>query len=589
MRPHSVASPPRNPARAAGLVALAVLLSAATRTAVGQQPRPADQEAINQAIERGVQYLKRVQNPSGTWGTAKGKNFGAESGWVVGYTALAGLTLVECGVPTTDPGLKQAAAGVRGVAGQLDSTYEVALAILFLDRMGDRQDKKVIQMLAARLMAGQTGTGGWGYKVPKLSNPDLEGLLAALRKLHRPPPAAAPSPRARPAGLGLCIKSSDDLFVRPPPKAVDEEKARAAAVNSAPPAMRRANVLQNPAALALDEPKDKRGDPAWATTDNSNTHFPMLALWAARRHDVPVERSFALLVRRFRTSQNPAGMWGYDYARGGGGGTPAMTCVALLGLAIGHVTDPDAAVRPEADPKIINAFAALGKHVGNPAGTTDNRPAVKEVGGLYYLWAMERIAVLYDIRKLARKDWYLWGAEILVGHQSGDGSWSEEGGFHGQHPVINTCFALMFLKRANLTPDLARRLTVDAEALTERVSTTISPPPKASDPGPRASESEPRPEPRPEPPPPVEPEPQPVRPAPAPAAPAAEPAGTAAAAAKGPSPWLPVLIGLLLLLAVLVAAYLIYRQKRQEAAAAAARKKKHRRKRPAFEVVEGDG
>jgi hypothetical protein len=36
------------------------------------------------------------------------------------------------------------------------------------------------------------------------------------------------------------------------------------------------------------------------------------------------------------------------------------------------------------------------------------------------MWAMERIAVLYDLRKLNKKDWYQWGAEI-PGRQSGVG------------------------------------------------------------------------------------------------------------------------------------------------------------------------
>ena len=179
-------------------------------------------------------------------------------------------------------------------------------------------------------------------------------------------------------------------------------------------------------------------------------------------------------------------------------GTHAMTCVALLGLAIGHVVDADPNVRPEKDPKIVNAFAALSPRIGEPAGRFDNRPTVKEVGGLYFLWAMERIAVLYDVRQLDKKDWYRWGAEILIGHQSQDGSWSEDGGYHGQHPVLNTCFALMFLKRANLTPDLSRRLTVDTAALTAKVDDKVSPkapplPPKTPEPSPVVIETPPPP------------------------------------------------------------------------------------------------
>ena len=52
------------------------------------------------------------------------------------------------------------------------------------------------------------------------------------------------------------------------------------------------------------------------------------------------------------------------------------------------------------------------------------------------------------------KDWYRWGAEILLKNQQGDGGW------HGAYSQggSDTGFALLFLKRANLAPDLARHL-----------------------------------------------------------------------------------------------------------------------------------
>jgi hypothetical protein len=96
---------------------------------------------------------------------------------------------------------------------------------------------------------------------------------------------------------------------------------------------------------------------------------------------------------------------------------------------------------------------------------------------------MERIAVLYDVQQLDKKDWYLWGAEILLCHQKTDGSW-EKGGYHGENPVISTCFALLFLKRANLTPDLSRRFAVDTSALTKKVTTAAPPAPVVSSPRP---------------------------------------------------------------------------------------------------------
>jgi hypothetical protein len=435
-----------------------------------------NQAAIGAAVNRGVSYLRQAQNPVGSWGA--GTNVGSGGGWAVGYTALAGLALVECGVPTDDPGLRRAAGLVRQVYGKIDSTYEVALAILFLDRMGDPKDKALIQGLAVRLVVGQTGTGGWAYKVPLVAPTETNQILAALRKLHPPSLPTGFSLRDRPSALGLCIKVADDVRPRPVPvgKATttpdDPEKTRAAALAALRPGVRQLPVFQPVEQFLAADPEKKASDPVGGTTDNSNTHFATLGLWAARRHDVPTDRSFALLARRFRTSAGPGGGWGYHYAKGGGGGAHPMTCVALLGLAVGHVlaVDPGAGPRPEQDPVIVNAFGLLSKRVGAPTGTADNRPTPKAVGGLYYLWALERIAVLYDVATLDKKDWYQWGAEILVCHQQADGSWAD-GGYHGQHPVLNTALAVMFLTRANLTPDLSRRLVVDSAVLTAKTAT----------------------------------------------------------------------------------------------------------------------
>jgi len=476
---------------------------------------PADQEAIDRAIKLGKNYLLKQQKPAGFWGDGTGP--GSGKGWGVGYTALAGMALLECGVPTTDPVIKKAANIVRTNVHELDDTYELALAILFLDRMKDAADKPRIQWLAGRLIAAQMPSGGWGYKATKYSQANTTQLLAALRKLQTP-----------------TVPPADPLKVRA----------------TLPENMRRLAVFTDEGTGRLPaDAKEKRHDLIDATTDNSNTHFAMVGLWTARKHDVPTDRTFALVNRRFRTSQGAGGTWGYDFVPTGGDGGGPHTCIALLGVAIGHVVSPPAGIKPEADPVILNAFVALSKSVGEPAGTTENRPKIKDVGGLYYLWAMERIAVLYDLQKLGKKDWYTWGAEILLCHQNADGSW-EEGGYPGESQILNTCFALMFLRRANLTPDLSKRLVVDPSALAAKVDDKVAPkveppPPTPKEPEPIAVAPMPHTvEPKKEPPPRVTPTP----PAPAPVA-QPQPESPPPAPAKK-TPWLWIVLGVVLAAAV---------------------------------------
>lgn len=70
-------------------------------------------------------------------------------------------------------------------------------------------------------------------------------------------------------------------------------------------------------------------------------------------------------------------------------------------------------------------------------------------GDLYFLWSVERMAVLYDLKTIGGQDWYAWGMRILLAAQQPDGSWVDA--FPG---VPDTSFALLFLKRANVATDL---------------------------------------------------------------------------------------------------------------------------------------
>jgi hypothetical protein len=186
----------------------------------------------------------------------------------------------------------------------------------------------------------------------------------------------------------------------------------------------------------------------------------MLALWAARRHGLPTDATLLLAYQRYVTSQNAAGGWSYMPQKAGQ--TPSMTCVGLLGLAMGHGSAPDVAVNnaPKVvgantgeDPAIQNGLKALGNYIGQPAPAKITPP----MENLYFLWSVERVAMLYNLKTIGGKDWYAWGALILVPNQLAEGSW-QSSYYHGSSPTIDTCFALLFLKRSNLVQDLTDNL-----------------------------------------------------------------------------------------------------------------------------------
>ncbi len=65
----------------------------------------------------------------------------------------------------------------------------------------------------------------------------------------------------------------------------------------------------------------------------------------------------------------------------------------------------------------------------------------------YYLYGVERAAVLTNSRALGKHDWYREGAEFLLKAQGGDGKWDDT---CCPGPINNTCFALLFLTKATV-------------------------------------------------------------------------------------------------------------------------------------------
>ncbi len=397
---------------------------------VGTPTRAAEQEAIQQAVDRGVMALRAM---------------GGDIGHPDGGPALAGLALLECGVRPDDPVMAGIINRVRQGSTTTAQTYNLALSILFLDRLGDPADIPLLESLTVRLLAGQTTTGGWTYQCPppgpaetrRLSN--LLGQRAELVGRTR-------LPGIEPGNQG------EQPRVRAP-----EKLGRRTVRDLAPEIQAQLTMLA------------RGGVPRADGGDNSNTQFGTLGLWVGRKYGVPVDVALGGVRMRFCTSQNQDGGWGYN---SGGqhkdASTATMTCAGLIGLAVSHGV---AAVQVmERDPKAVPArnagrdvnlaggLVALGGLINHPIAKKFRgrgpRPRHGAINGrsYYFLWSVERLAVALDLDTIGGKDWYAWGSEILIDNQRPDGSWQ------GDHGGADTCFALLFLRRANLAKDLTAAL-----------------------------------------------------------------------------------------------------------------------------------
>jgi hypothetical protein len=438
------------------------------------------QERVNVAIDKGVAYLQKF--------TVEPRQ---NARFELGRQALIAWTLLECDVPAKDEVVQRYAEVIResvlneGLGS--DANYGLSTALIFLDKLADPSDAPLIESITARLLSAQTATGGWGYAAPALKTDERDRLRKLLKERRE---------------LVAAGKELDDKK-RTPEEALKD--------------------MQRYVRQALDFPAGF----AVTSDDNSNTQFTMMALWVARRHDLPVAGALAQSGKRFRVSQQPSGAWGYEHPVNPNGQPmmnpagdvyqhPAMTCVGLIGLALDKGVQKKTKELRE-DKVVQRGFDRLGQHLdqlsgagagqnkANPAGAVPGLPGAPGAGKqpalpkspqpaqpqrvpgtpappaipgapptpgapagaqaqfspipasgrrtdnyYYFLFSVERAAILYDIEKIGNTDWYAWGARELVGKQSPHGAW------HGQYDAWNadTCFALLFLKRANVAHDL---------------------------------------------------------------------------------------------------------------------------------------
>jgi hypothetical protein len=403
--------------------------------------RAADAEAIQRAVDRGVEYLKRLQKEDGTWPRRE-----------MGATALAGLTLLECGVAADDPAVQKAAAKVREASINETATYSLSLALMFLDRLGDPRDVPFLESLTVKLLAGQNASGGWSYTCPALSGGEVNRLTTVLKQRNE---LVATKELPRPGQR----RDVTDL-----PREIQEQLDR----------INRGEGAGKPGAA-----------PQGGMGDNSNTQFAIMALWMGHRHGVPVEKALARVDARFRSTQLPDGGWNYQPTRvtappvvpvhqpgvdsplatssAGNASATAMTCAGLLGLALASGSANEGAAErgkrplldPGKDPIIKNGLLALGATL-DIAVADGKVPVVNNhtnTKGYYILWSLERMAVAYGLDTIGNKNWYDWGANVLLHNQQADGGWV------GEHDGgCDTCFALLFLKKANLVKDLTATL-----------------------------------------------------------------------------------------------------------------------------------
>lgn len=172
----------------------------------------------------------------------------------------------------------------------------------------------------------------------------------------------------------------------------------------------------------------------------------------ARRQAAPDE---VFTVSRL---QARAAGWNYKDPKSDGELAPAwgsMTCAGITGLAICQAALQEAPgmkrlrLQSDANRARYDGFAWLAQYMTMRchAGSIERQ----QLWFYYYLYGLERAALLSGIALIQDRDWYFEGAMVLVKVQNQDGSWPVElVRFNDDRPLDDNAMAILFLKQSTL-------------------------------------------------------------------------------------------------------------------------------------------
>jgi hypothetical protein len=309
-------------------------------------------------------------------------------------------TLLAASVPAADPDCRELLAGI--LDRKLERTYQVALQAMLLEEIDRVKYQGRIAQCAQFLVDNQCRNGQWSYGEPSIFVEEIK---------------VPPAPKTTATGSG---KSGIVDFSQ----------------KSKPAAVRKVQI--------------KRCREGPASGDNSNSMYAALGLRACHDANVVLPRDQVELAagwwREAQIGKNPYAGDGWCY--GGKNhcrkGYGSMTAGAVGSLIIcDYVLGRDWT----RNPVVKSGLDWMAKNF-----SVSENPGPPEHGGgrpgymlYYYLYGLERAAILYGTERVGAHDWYEEGKKYLLENQNARGSWAcPDGG----NDVWDTCFAILFLRRA---------------------------------------------------------------------------------------------------------------------------------------------
>jgi hypothetical protein len=312
----------------------------------------------------------------------KALRFGAESK----SDELVLWTWLQAGVPETDAEFQALLKTV--VDKKLLSTYNVSLMAMALEELDRVKYQKRIAQCAQFLLDNQCVNGQWEYGKPTIF----------AEEVNVPPP----SPKTK--------------------------KVQKVVVT-----------------------RKREGEP---TGDNSNSMYAMLGLRACHDANIVIPRATVELAAKWwRDTQSRTGTAkgalgaaeGWCYSRHDHKPYGSMTAGGVGSLVI---CDYILNIDWKKDANVLAGMEWLAKNFSVSFNPGPYEHAAMEMNSqhqyYYYMYALERAAILYGVDQIGPHVWFTKGTLALLDSQREDGSWRAK----GTDPTADTCFAILFLRKA---------------------------------------------------------------------------------------------------------------------------------------------
>jgi hypothetical protein len=384
----------------------------------GAEPaEPVDREAdlrdfrrrVDRAITKGAEWVANRQAPDGSF-----KHQAYDQNWPGGVTALCMLALLESETNVWSDSIVKGMQALKRA--DLNRVYSAALGIMAMEsyrvpqeerraRREGREVKKLVRKLTKEekawvqkrldLIVNGRQFDAWGY--PGTPPPDTSGTW--------------PGDLSNTQYALLGIKSASRCMV----KTDDEVLMRILRI-----------VLK---AQEREGPRFKLVVKREETKDGYGRDYarPVEVRGWRYKWPVTVKRGNSTQTYNPQPDDKPSG---------------SMTCAGIACLAIVHSelykNRRYRSKMRDVQKAIDDGFGWLAKN-----WDVESNPGGKREWHFYYLYGLERAGILANRKWIGEHDWYREGAEYLLARQGGGGAWS--GG-----SIVNTCFALLFLKRSTM-------------------------------------------------------------------------------------------------------------------------------------------